>query len=558
MLKIKPFLLLSLSFLFLNVYCKTIEGNKIMGSPSSANTIEGLKMGFVADSQLQTKKDTKFDALMKGGAEDRIINVSLRVPALNQYSEIMLRYFIESLIDEKKVDMIFYLGDAANNGCKDEINTVFKILSEYRSGRTSYFSGKEIRAVPIFFIIGNHDYLGAGNTPFKKSRIKLCTCRKNDSEKKILESKCDLILRASRFNKESNAIKGWNWEYHDNVTNRQQMISYCNAANRGGQKEAIKGTRITEVRKPNCFLSGSLVNRQKNYKILLMDTSDYYGKWYIDTEKILKMKWFGLTGWISDEQIEFLKGKVKKETPLTILLSHYPHTDLAVNDKIHNKMLIKKVWKTFMGRTPGIGNYWISAHSHNYYSLRRVKEGSGKGEINFDHLNVGSTTDAYYKSSFFDLFKDKSSLEESKIKPPHALAVSIAREPQGKASNLSPEPVFIQRDELYYAIKRVLKKTAKNPDISYTRINNIFRKKNTNKLLMFGFPDKKDLFLELEYKVYNNYVKICRSNLEKFVQYVYENQDVKFPNRSRTGKISKGDIELRLGLYASYKEIKRR
>lgn len=308
-----------LSFFLLHVSCKTIEGKYIKSTPESANTIEGLKMGFVADSQLQIKNDTKFDALMKGGVEDRINNVSLRIPPLNKYSVIMLR---------------------------------------------------------------------------------------------------------------SNVIKGWNWKYNDNVVNKQEMINYCNVPNKGGRKEAVKGTRIND--------------------------------------------------------------------------------------------------------------------------------GSRKGGINFDHLNIGSTTDAYYKSSLFDIFKDNSNLEESKIKPPHALSVSIAGELKGESSKLFIDPVFIERDELYQSIKRVLREKAKNPDKFYTRIDSIFRKRKENTLLMFGFPDKKDLLYELEYNIYNNYVKICNRNLEIFVQYLFDNQKAVFTGYSDTGKISKADIELHLGLYASYKEIKKR
>lgn len=521
-----------------------LSNHSIILSSADDQSIEGLKIGLVADSQLQTTSDTKFDAMIKGELEDKLVNVALRLPALNKYSDIMLRFFLEQLIEVKKVNVIFYLGDGANNGCKDEINRIFKILGEYKKGTRALFSGKNLPPTPVYFIIGNHDYLGAGNTPFKNSRIKLCTC--NDDDSSSIFIKKDLILKASEFNK-SNKMTGW--EYSDNVMNNMdEFIRLCDRDNKGGFCAALRGEKITEVRKPGCFLSGYLFNKQNNYKILLMDTSDYYGKWYIDTEKFFKKKWYGMTGWISDNQIDFFKSRLAKDTPLTIIVTHYPYEDLAVSNKYQNSGLIKQIAEEFMSVNPAIGNYWLSAHTHKFYSYEQVKTGTSSGKITFDHINTGSTTDSYIKTGWFS---NKKNIQESEIKPPHALAVSFSAGNRPGISRLIADPVYINNDEVYKSVIAFLKDVVKNTDGSYDSIKDINREVHSG-LTIFGLHKKKKFWGN--YKAYNKYVRICNKNLDKLVKYLYDNRTSMKPEGQR--KLTINEIKLYIGRFASYMELK--
>jgi hypothetical protein len=117
-----------------------------------------LKIGLLADSQI-TSQNGFSDFHYRCKMADALVDVSIRPPALEcVLATDMLRIALNKLTqdsqgDKNGVDVILYLGDAANSGGADEIDTVQAILSEHRQ-RT---------AVPVFILIGNHDYLGAGN-----------------------------------------------------------------------------------------------------------------------------------------------------------------------------------------------------------------------------------------------------------------------------------------------------------------------------------------------------------------------------------------------------------
>ena len=117
-----------------------------------------LKIGLLADSQL-TSQNGFSDFHYRSKTADYLVDVSIRPPALECYlAKEMLQIALNKLTedsegDRKGVDVILYLGDAANSGGTDEIETVLEILGKHR----------QQTGIPIFILIGNHDYLGAGN-----------------------------------------------------------------------------------------------------------------------------------------------------------------------------------------------------------------------------------------------------------------------------------------------------------------------------------------------------------------------------------------------------------
>ena len=75
----------------------------------------------------------------------------------------MLEFFLNQFTN---VQVVLYLGDGANSGCADELQQVLDTLRRRR--------GDAHGGVPIFYVIGNHDYLGIGTTTDPLKRQLLC------------------------------------------------------------------------------------------------------------------------------------------------------------------------------------------------------------------------------------------------------------------------------------------------------------------------------------------------------------------------------------------------
>ena len=127
-----------------------------------------MKIGLLADSQI-TSKNGFSDFSFRSKLADNIVDVSIRPPALERYlAEEMLNIALKKLTqdangEKEGVDVILYLGDGANSGGTDEIETLFTALKKHR----------DETGTPIFMLIGNHDYLGAGNIVSPGTRFAL-------------------------------------------------------------------------------------------------------------------------------------------------------------------------------------------------------------------------------------------------------------------------------------------------------------------------------------------------------------------------------------------------
>ncbi|MHC4313636.1 MAG: metallophosphoesterase [Planctomycetota bacterium] len=127
-----------------------------------------IKIGMLADTQL-TSHNGFSNYNLRSKSADRMVDVAIRPPALECFlSEEMLNIALKKLTQDAEgekdgVDVILYLGDGANSGGTDEIETVFSILEKHR----------DATGIPIFIVIGNHDYLGCGNIVTPGTRFAL-------------------------------------------------------------------------------------------------------------------------------------------------------------------------------------------------------------------------------------------------------------------------------------------------------------------------------------------------------------------------------------------------
>lgn len=346
-----------------------------------------LRIGLVADSQFQTARSGDYVPLLKGKLEDRFVNVAVRPPALDDLSHSLLTQMLRRLHLDRHVDVVLYLGDAANNGCQDELRGVFSLLREFRK-----WSG-----VPVFFVIGNHDYLGAGNTSFMSDRRPLCDREARDAVGRNLPvSKFELIRMAGVFNSENPELTAW--RYKDSWLGREQEIFDACVAN----LPAAKVDKDPQHKQLGCYFAGRLSRdvAGRRVEILLTDTSDYHDKGFL--YGVLGKQFLGISGWIStvDEpdappsQARWFEIHRDTDPPtLRFIASHYPPDALGILSKW-------LPWPGVMARIGGMllpepeaGNYWLYAHKHHFDDPRDFEARIDGKEVAMRLIGVGSTTD---------------------------------------------------------------------------------------------------------------------------------------------------------------------
>lgn len=226
---------------------------------NSLSRKESIKIALIADTQVQTRKTAGFPNFWQNTISDNFIDVSLRPPAQNNLSIFSLKKITNKIIQNHSPEIIFYLGDGANNGCQDELEAVFSALKDFQD-----------RGQPILYLVGNHDYLGAGNTSHPSEREKLCENpakielnRASNTEYDNIASKYELIKRIHEFNKGSAELmseKGFRFE--DNFTSN--LKTQCR-----------KGETAQHFN-PECFYSAYLYNNK--FEFILLDSSSYADK----------------------------------------------------------------------------------------------------------------------------------------------------------------------------------------------------------------------------------------------------------------------------------------
>jgi len=384
------------SFLLLLV-CSVLSGCAVEPRKQAAFPI---KIGLLADSQITSQNGfSNFNYRSKFA--DTLVNVSIRPPALECFlSEEMLRIALNKLTqdpygDKKGVDVILYLGDAANSGGADEIETVLTILAMHR----------EKTGIPVFIIIGNHDYLGAGNivTP----GIRFALLNRPGRPDNLALTKYEVLKKFSEFNRGNNELAGnARFQYRDNI-------------------DAVEKNKNQDHR-TGLYLCGILTCKEQGMSgvdILLADSSDY--KDAPGWSEAAKVGFYGAIGSVSfkDEPLQIsqtglLKQYARSSRPqFRFVVSHYPkdYLDRVTFAKPGEVPfdVTNLVWAvtetTFAVPTfsktlnqnleplvaPAGKNYWLSAHSHvpAMPAPERFIVGGLIGEKYFTGLNIGSTTD---------------------------------------------------------------------------------------------------------------------------------------------------------------------
>lgn len=385
-------------FCLLFLVCILVTGCAYM--PSRPTASFPLKIGLLADSQI-TSQNGFSDFHYRSKMADALIDVSIRPPALESVlAPEMLRIALNKLTQDTHghktgVDVILYLGDAANSGGADEIDTALTILAEHR----------QKTAVPIFILIGNHDYLGAGNIISPGIRFAMLNQLGRPDNPPL--TKYEVLKRFSEFNHANNQIgPDTPFRYVDNIADVEK---YKDRDHRTG-----------------LYLCGHLTYAEPEnarVDILLLDTSDY--KDAPDWSKVISLGFYGVIGSVSvkDEpgyvaQTACLARYARSGSPpFRFLASHYPkdHLDRITFAKprevpfnitnlawdVTESVFSLPNYSETLNRnlqsllTSGKGNYWLSGHTH----VNKIPPpepfivGGIAGDKYVTAFNVGSTTD---------------------------------------------------------------------------------------------------------------------------------------------------------------------
>lgn len=329
----------------------------------------GVHIGIIGDSQIQTTSEeaAKSVNILKSKASDILMDSAIRPPIFNYTVDSNISYFVEKIADNNP-DLVFFLGDLANNGCRDEIERGVKAL---RDGRDRF-------STPIFLVIGNHDYLAAGNSAQYHYRKSLCGGEDN------FLSKFEVMEIFSSFNQESASIDG-RYTYTDSLIEDPFLEDKC--GKKANKNDPFIGYRGMHGR-DGCFLAGILKDESKNLEVVLLDSSDYAD---IDIEVILDSNLMGTMGNLSKRQVEWVLDQSLVENN-RIFASHYPVKSLVFNPKTfeERKNLFKRAVNPVM-------TTWFTAHTHDSVQkqikkplLMSIKDEEPKYIV---EVNVGSVID---------------------------------------------------------------------------------------------------------------------------------------------------------------------
>jgi hypothetical protein len=359
-----------------------------------------IKIGLLADTQL-TSHNGFSNYSYRSKFADRMVNVSIRPPALECFlAEEMLNIALKKLTQDAEggkdgVDVIIYLGDGMNSGGTDEMETFFSILEKHR----------DATGIPIFVLIGNHDYLGCGNIVTPGTRFALLNRDGQPSNPAL--TKYQVLKKISEFNRASNNLP----------TNKKfKYIDNYEVVERNKELDHNQGLYLSGL------LSYSEVGKN-SVEIFLLDTSDY--KDAPDWSSLAKWGFYGVIGSLSfkDEpgvlsQCSYFKNVARSSSPdFRLLASHYPkdHLDRITFAKPGDVPfdITNVTWEVFEGAfsfptfsetlnqnledllSQKKRNYWLSGHTHapTMPKPSRIVVGGLLGDKYYNGINTGSTTD---------------------------------------------------------------------------------------------------------------------------------------------------------------------
>jgi len=441
--------------------------------PLLSLAMDGLKIGLLADTRIATEQN--LETLSRDGTRKPAAPATRRPPALNRLAPEMLAHALRRLIDEERVDIILYLGNGAESGCRDELDAVFDILASYRRGEGT----RRGEATPIFYVIGNHDYLGAGYTPAMPARNRLCfdSPVALDTRLNTPQDKYQVLARIHAFNlgnfEELDPAVMGDWRYEDNF-DAGRLYRACVV------NDKVRYQHI----KAGCYLAAKLTYKD-GAEILLVDSSDYHDEGSFVSAANFRKEWYGLSGWLStttahddaidcDQTGQDIVSQVRwyqcrqadDPPPVRIIAAHYPLDSLSPIARVvlNNQDTLCRLAPLFEP-LPRYGNFWFSAHTmrpqfsgETRFDLGLCRNEAQSRFVAIGTLNIGSTVD-YDRS--LDRGKTEKlgrtgTLDNFVAFEPGAYAVSIAKVRSVKNSrivtrHLSPD---IRRCEDVLAVLR--------------------------------------------------------------------------------------------------------
>lgn len=383
-----------------------------------------LVLVIAGDTQLQSQHGGQH-RFLTGVLEDRVVNVSIRPPAVGLLGPAALYVLLDRALsdttpqaptprdraqpDERKntpvgpkpspafekpldatrtPDALLYLGDGANNGCEDEVD---QLLATLRAVRRKH-------QVPAFVTAGNHDYLGNGNTNDPDARSNLCDGGRPNPDGTPREesnralTRAEVLERYDAFNRESLMSCAYQQDTPADGTNPCAGKGADTTPERGAWTYTShrpscvdKATAHPMDAQPGCQMAAvigwdpgwrtrSAAERGSadRVRIALVDTSDYADA------SLFPPDWMrGTAAGVSAAQMAWLRGEMRgrldpKATVHRILASHYPLDDDTA------EML-------GCAETSNCRTTRLSAHTHRTEPCQ-----TGADEL---ILNVGSTTD---------------------------------------------------------------------------------------------------------------------------------------------------------------------
>lgn len=363
----------------------------------------GLRIGLVADSQLQTRSNYNRVRGYRGELEDAAVQGAIRPPALDWAARAMLRSDLDELA-RQGAKVIFFLGDGANNGCYDEFARGFADGEKLPPNEASVLSllrdFREKTRIPVYFILGNHDILGAGSTSALRSRKRFC------------ESKLAPNRHVTKF-------EAMEWTETFNQGNAGLPNAGIYRSNWTGNAATISrncGTpRDEQDKRRGCYLAATVdvMNEGRKTQFLLLDTNDW-----ADVVTLLPFyQQKGARGAMSFQdrngitsQTTWFNDNASQQVDMRIALSHYDIVGLrsqALALKFSKKS--QRYVELFTdGHLPArpIQNraYVVTGHTHTptYVNMPRhfsMNCGPLPGScaetdrFSFHELNIGSTTD---------------------------------------------------------------------------------------------------------------------------------------------------------------------
>ncbi len=369
----------------------------------SADPVETPTLGLLADSQIKTLRTVAPSGSFNGlGPDARGYPWVRRPPALDRASPDLLAASLENL-RAQGASVIVFLGDGAHHGCADELSALFG-----DQGVLPAFV--ERTGIPIFYTLGNHDYLGAGNASRPSIRRDLCASPNGEnppaSKLEVAERIQALNARSVEVGNGRDTTRPWHV-----VSSIESMRASC----RNERPWQRRRQQFTD----GCALTTIVTHAPAegpSQTLVLADSSDYHR---VRHSRWVRVGFPGDAGAISARQALFIDDRLREQErsglrapadPLRVF-THYPVVDMlraSARSRVEKGHRMSRVARrsaerirhelrmSFLTdplRCGGGQCRWFSAHRHASAHYPPVVH--TLGPVVVLETNIGSVTDSH-------------------------------------------------------------------------------------------------------------------------------------------------------------------